>query len=193
MNAATLEQATHLCLSTKELGKGTVLGLSMTHGLAQQFGGTLRLPSAPRQATRAKLWLPVATVGAGSESARALDAAPVSGALRILFVDDDALIAMSSVDLLEDLPPGDRGVLGVGGAEGDRKRRADRPANHQFLNAADEWRRISPRRAQAAPGLPIHLATGYAELPEGDALETPCLAKPYMQRQIAEGIARFGL
>ena len=50
------------------------------------------------------------------------------------------------------------------------------------------------RRARALrPDLPVLLATGYAELPEGDALDLPRLAKPYMQRQLSDAIARLGL
>ena len=39
------------------------------------------------------------------------------------------------------------------------------------------------------PGLPILLATGYAELPAGKAFDLPRLSKPYLQSQLAEQIA----
>jgi hypothetical protein len=36
------------------------------------------------------------------------------------------------------------------------------------------------------PSLPILLATGYAELPEGAQLDLPRLAKPYHQDQLRD-------
>ena len=38
------------------------------------------------------------------------------------------------------------------------------------------------------PELPILLATGYADLPAGAALDLPRLSKPYHQKQLAEQI-----
>jgi CheY-like chemotaxis protein len=39
------------------------------------------------------------------------------------------------------------------------------------------------------PDLPIIIATGYAELPEGPARAIPRLAKPFFERDLAEAIA----
>jgi CheY-like chemotaxis protein len=39
------------------------------------------------------------------------------------------------------------------------------------------------------PGLPILLATGYADLPEGADIDLPRLNKPYQQDQLAAEIA----
>jgi CheY-like chemotaxis protein len=41
------------------------------------------------------------------------------------------------------------------------------------------------------PDLPILLATGYAELPNGEAIDLPRLAKPYEQSQLAAEIAKL--
>ena len=40
------------------------------------------------------------------------------------------------------------------------------------------------------PGLPIILATGFAELPPGADEGLPKLSKPFLQQQLAEAIAR---
>ena len=103
MDAETLARAVEPFFSTKGVGKGTGLGLSMVFGLAQQSGGALRLESVPSSGTTARLWLPVA-----SETTRPSGRTPniitqASGPAKILFVDDDLLIAGSTVDLLEDL------------------------------------------------------------------------------------------
>ncbi|MGR3463841.1 ATP-binding protein [Limimaricola sp.] len=199
MDAATLAQATQPFFSTKELGKGTGLGLSMIHGLAQQLHGMLHLSSTPGKGTRAELWLPAAQAEAVQASPAPAVAAggPTAtprGALRILFVDDDALIAMSSVDLLEDLghhvTQAGSGAQALAVLEGGVE--IDLMITDFSMPRMNGGELARAARA-LRPGLPILLATGYAELPEGDALDLPRLAKPYMQHQLAEEIARLGL
>src|SRR5690606_16247127 len=103
MDHQTLLKAVEPFFSTKGPGKGTGLGLSMIHGLAVQLDGALQLDSVVGKGTVAELWLPAA-----KHALRDVpdEAAPVMGGtmspLRVLMVDDDALIAMSSVDMLED-------------------------------------------------------------------------------------------
>jgi PAS domain S-box-containing protein len=58
MDAATLARAAEPFFTTKEVGKGSGLGLSMAHGFAAQSGGALRIESTPGQGTVVTLWLP---------------------------------------------------------------------------------------------------------------------------------------
>jgi hypothetical protein len=44
---------------------------------------------------------------------------------------------------------------------------------------------------QVWPSLPILLATGYAELPQGARLDLPRLAKPYHQDQLHDRLAQM--
>src|SRR4029077_12293094 len=71
--------------------------------LAVQSGGALRLRSKPGQGTTVDLWLPQSR----DVRSRAPVAAPAPAApqrrLRILLIDDDALVRMGTVDVLEDL------------------------------------------------------------------------------------------
>src|ERR1700709_1133842 len=103
MDAETLAKAVEPFFSTKEVGKGTGLGLSMVFGLAQQSGGAFGLESAPSKGTTARLWLPVASETTLPSGRTPNIVTQASGPARILFVDDDLLIAGSTVDLLEDL------------------------------------------------------------------------------------------
>ena len=43
---------------------------------------------------------------------------------------------------------------------------------------------------QQWPGLPIILATGYAELPNGEDPDLPRLSKPYLQDELVSQIAK---
>ena len=80
-------------------------GLSMVHGLAVQLGGALELTSTLGVGTSATLWLPIAATRATAADTAEQETAPVASTdtAKILVVDDDPLIAMSTVDMLEDL------------------------------------------------------------------------------------------
>jgi PAS domain S-box-containing protein len=186
-----LKRAIEPFFSSKPLGKGTGLGLSMVHGIAVQLGGALQLSSTVGKGTTATLLLPVANAEPETESpANAAQKAHRSAV--ILFVDDDPLIAMSTTEMLEDL--GHR-VIGASSA----------------LNALDILRseqqidlmvtdhvmpgmtgvELAAASRKVRPSLPILLATGYAELPEGAQLDLPRLAKPYRQDELRDRLEQL--
>jgi signal transduction histidine kinase len=83
MDGATLARATEPFFTTKEVGKGSGLGLSMAHGFATQSGGALRLESRPGEGTAVRIWLPAAAPapappagGAGPQEAPAAAPSP---------------------------------------------------------------------------------------------------------------------
>jgi signal transduction histidine kinase/CheY-like chemotaxis protein len=191
MDEATLQRAIEPFFSTKEVGKGTGLGLSMIHGLAQQLQGALRLFSEPGKGTRAELWLPVAARsadGAAAPDPRTDDKTTRQSAT-LLFVDDDFLIRLSTVSLLEDLG---HTVIAVGsGAEAIEVLRQGRQIDLMITDYAMPGMTGTQLADQArilSPGLPILLATGYADLPARTTLDLPRLSKPYRQRELAEQI-----
>ena len=103
MSAETLSRAIEPFYSTKGIGQGTGLGLSMVHGLAAQLGGVLKVESAIDQGTTIELWLPVslATVEVKEVSNSNELAAPSRGC--VLLVDDEELVRISTVDMLVDM------------------------------------------------------------------------------------------
>jgi signal transduction histidine kinase len=196
MDESTLEQATQPFFSTKELGKGTGLGLSMIHGLAIQLNGKLVLSSEPGKGTMAELWLPVSDVASSTDADPVPAAPPTAGqqerALRILFVDDDVLIAMSSIEMLQDL--GHDVTEAYSGAQALALLREGADFDLMItdfsmpkMNGAE----LSAAAGKLRPELPILLATGYAELPNGADLDLPRLAKPYGQQQLQDEIRKL--
>jgi signal transduction histidine kinase len=176
MDEETLKKAIDPFFSTKEVGKGTGLGLSMVHGLAVQLGGLFDLQSKVDRGTTATLWLPAAEIGKRVAPAdKPAAAAPAGRAhARILVVDDDSLIAMATVDMLEDLG---HTVLEANSAAAALKLLEEQGAPDLLITdhamphmTGVELSRIVRRDY---PGLPILLATGYADLPR--------LSKPYRQ------------
>jgi PAS domain S-box-containing protein len=189
MDAKTLAKATEPFFSTKEIGKGTGLGLSMIHGLAVQLNGALRLSSELGRGTVAEIWVPV-TAEPAPEATPALAAIEDAPRVTILVVDDDALISMSTVDMLEDL-----GHEVIEANSGDRaleileNNRVDLLIT-DFSMPKMNGAQLAVAAREINPGLPILLASGYAELPANINIELPRIAKPYQQSQLATEIAR---
>ena len=192
MDAETLRRAVEPFFSTKEIGKGTGLGLSMIEGLATQLNGALRLASEPGRGTTAELLLPAAAHADDLVSAMPQAESVVAAPMTILLVEDDALIAMSTAGLLEDL--GHRVLEASRGAEALEILREQPEVDLMItdysmpgMSGADVARAARALR----PDLPILLATGFADLPDGEEMNLPRLRKPYMQHQLAAEIARL--
>ncbi len=194
MDGETLRRAIEPFFSTKEIGKGTGLGLSMIHGLAVQLGGALRLYSEQGNGTRAELLLP----RAAGAAARAAPATPATqpaaeekvGRATLLYVDDDVLISLSTVALLEDL--GHTVIQANSGARALEVLRSDRKIDLLITDYAMPGMtgvQLAEEARRLRPGLPILLATGYADLPAPTEPDLPRLGKPFVQSQLAERIA----
>ncbi|KSV66162.1 hypothetical protein N185_32885 [Sinorhizobium sp. GW3] len=187
MDGDTLQKAIEPFFSTKELGKGTGLGLSMIHGLALQLQGALRLTSTPGKGTRAELWIPVSDESpVVSKDTAVAEPDQRVKPLRVLLVDDDFLIAMSSVDMLIDL--GHEVVEAHSGKEALAHLKDDGRFD-LLITDYSMPEMTGGDLANAArdlfPDLPILIASGYAELPPGIDFDVARLAKPYSQQQLA--------
>ena len=189
MDAATLARAVEPFFSTKGVGKGTGLGLSMVHGLADQSGGRFVLKSEPGAGTTAELWLPVAD-GPAEASVHREVAETATPASTILLVDDDALIAASTVALLEDL--GHRVIETHSGKEAlaviQQGLNPDLVITDHAMPGMTGLDLAVSLRAND-PDLPILLATGYADVEGELPIELPRLSKPYTQEQLSLEIA----
>jgi PAS domain S-box-containing protein len=90
MSAEIRDRAFEPFFTTKEPGKGSGLGLAQVWGLAQQFGGTVLLDSAPGRGTTVQVFLPRAEAVLAAEDASAdhdNDGTRAGGV--VLIVDDD--------------------------------------------------------------------------------------------------------
>ncbi len=186
MTPEILKRAVEPFFSSKPLGKGTGLGLSMVHGLAVQLGGALQLSSTVGQGTTATLILPVATNAPKAESpVHAVQ--KVNRSAVILFVDDDPLIAMSTTEMLEDL--GHHVIGASSGLHALDIIKSEQPIDLMVTDHVMPGMtgiELAAASREVRPSLPILLATGYAELPEGAQVDLPRLAKPYHQDQLRD-------
>lgn len=190
MDEATLKRAAEPFFTTKGIGKGTGLGLSMVHGLAEQSGGRLALSSKKGEGTTAELWLPLAeATAAQGDAARARNAGQAATRpLTVLAVDDDRLVLMNTVAMLEEM-----GHTVLEATSGHQALEILRQHATLDLLITDEAMpqmtglQLAKTVQAERPGLPIILATGYAEVPRESTL--PKLSKPFFQEDLVRAVA----
>jgi CheY-like chemotaxis protein len=109
--------------------------------------------------------------------------------MTVLVVDDDALIAMTTADMLEDL-----GFKVIEANSGTRALEVIKNNSSIDLLITDyamprmNGAQLAIAARDVRPELPILLATGYAEFPAQSAVDLPRIGKPYRQEQLAEEI-----
>ena len=190
MDQETLKRAMEPFFTTKGIGHGTGLGLSMVHGLAMQSGGRLVLHSRKGAGTRVELFLPVADAAEATVPLSASAQAAVDRArCRVLAVDDDGLVLTGTVAMLEDL--GHTVIAASSGEEAlDLVRSNDAidvvVTDHAMPGLTGV--QFAAELKTFRPTLPVILATGYAQLTEGAPAELPRLVKPFTQEQLAEAV-----
>jgi CheY-like chemotaxis protein len=156
--------------STKEVGRGTGMGLSLAHGIVHDHGGHIVVDSIQDDRTKFRVLLP-APAAAAAEAAPAErgDRAPSRKRARlrgrVLVVDDEATIREFMLDLL-----GGWGLevaaLPDGAAARDAiaadPRRYDLVITDQTMPQLTGLA-LAREIARLRPGLPVILYTGYAE------------------------------
>ncbi len=192
MDAATLSKATEPFFTTKGPGKGTGLGLSMVHGLAAQSGGLLRIESQPSTGTTLDLWLPRASTSpaAAQRNAGLGQDRPATRPCTVLIVDDDVLVMTGIAAMVQDL--GHTPIEASSGAEALALLNAGTKVDVVLTDhsmPSMTGLQLAEFIQQRFKGLPIIMATGYAELPaDPSALGIGRLAKPCTQEEIAVAI-----
>jgi len=102
MSAEVLARAVDPFFTTKPVGEGTGLGLSVIYGFAKQSRGHLRIASELGHGTTVKLYLPRALHAAVEVSKPTIEA-PRGRGETILIVEDDATVRLIISDALKDL------------------------------------------------------------------------------------------
>lgn len=189
MDADTLARASEPFFTTKEIGKGTGLALSMVHGLALQSGGAFRLRSAPGQGTQAEIWLPRSEAEADRTApAPPRQESPPQGG-SVLVVDDDELVRQSTAGMLEDL--GYSVAQAASAAEALQalgRARFDLLITDVVMPQMSGAALVSRAKAQR-PDLPVLVVTGYAERSGELAADAARLNKPFTAAELAAAIA----
>ncbi|WP_298398097.1 PAS domain-containing sensor histidine kinase [Sphingobium sp.] len=167
MDAETLSHAIEPFFTTKEVGRGTGLGLSMVYGFIKQSGGHVRVHSEPGRGTRILLYLPRhhGYVAANEDGASPPMTQPAGGHELILLCEDDDNVRAYSVEVLREL-----GYRVIPSADGPTALAAldaaDAPIDLLFTDVVLPGGMTGADLARAArmrqPGLRTLFTSGYA-------------------------------
>jgi CheY-like chemotaxis protein len=192
MDEATLARACEPFFTTKDVGQGSGLGLSMVYGFVQQSKGHLKIASAPGAGTTVTLYLPRAK-GVAAGASMADDAAELPGGTeKILLVEDDGMVREYVSGQLRAL-----GYPVVSVADGAAALDALRKFPDIALLFTDivmpggmNGRELAERALRARPDLRVLYTSGYTEnaWADGDYRDggAALLQKPYRRRDLAQ-------
>ncbi|WP_029619541.1 PAS domain-containing sensor histidine kinase [Pseudorhizobium marinum] len=180
--------------TTKGVGSGTGLGLSMVYGFAKQSGGQIQLYSEEGQGTSVRIFLPatqpaVDAAAAPDGKATAPQTLP-GGSEKILAVEDDARVRRIAVSRLTDL--GYAVVEAENGVQALAKLRENKDIALLFTDVVMPGGMTGDELAQIVraehPHVKVLFTSGYAE-PEIAGRELAVsgswLKKPYTARELA--------
>jgi len=190
MDSETAQHAIEPFFSTKGIGEGTGLGLSMVDGLLGQLGGKLIIASAPGHGTTVSLFLPQAGVPIRrpeQQEGRDFPTEKIRGT--VLLIDDDELVRLGTAEMLLELG---FEVLQAGNANEGLEVIDASPAlsavvtDHLMpgMTGAELARRLRDEH----PELPVLLISGYQNI-ESVAPDVPRLSKPFRHAQLGACIA----
>jgi PAS domain S-box-containing protein len=190
MDEATLARAVEPFFSTKGIGRGTGLGLSMVHGLAAQLGGALAIDSKPGLGTCIDLWLPATNAPAVAVDAT-VDVERAASAGTALLVDDEELVRASSAAMLADL-----GYSVVEAGSGEEALQLVESGVQFDLVVTDHlmpgMRGTDLARTLLArsPESRALIISGYADV-DGIATDLARLSKPFRLQELASALAEL--
>jgi signal transduction histidine kinase len=192
MDAATAEQAFMPFFTTKGVGKGSGLGLSMVFGFVKQSGGHVKIYTEPGRGTTVRMYLPRVPAGQtqASRSGDFMPDAPPEGRGRILLVEDDPAVlrftARTLAALGYDVDPVLDGVEAI--ALLDRNSYA-LLLTDVVLPGKINGRIVAEHARAVAPGTAVLFMSGYTEnaiVHHGrlDA-DAELISKPFTRNQLA--------
>ncbi len=176
--------------TTKSIGKGTGMGLSIVHGIMKSYGGFISLYSEPGEGTKFHIFFPVINKEALPEFDATIEQIPI-GRERVLFIDDEDLLAELNKDMLERL------------GYDVTIRNSSLAALETFQNQPDQFdvvitdqtmpgmtgSDLARRMLQIRPDIPIILCTGYSTIISEEKAKSVGIKefamKPIAKRDIA--------
>jgi CheY-like chemotaxis protein len=196
MTEEVIQRAFDPFYTTKPLGQGTGLGLSMIYGFAQQSGGQVRISSTVGEGTTVHLFLP----RHHEREMRSDNVADFTRAPRatagdtVLIVDDEPSVRMLVTEVLAEL-----GYTAIEAADGSSALRVLQSDTRIDLLVTDvglpggmNGRQLADFGRVARPDLRVLFITGYAEktVVGGDKLEEGMgiLTKPFAMDGLAARI-----
>jgi signal transduction histidine kinase/CheY-like chemotaxis protein len=194
MDAETVSRCLEPFYTTKDVGKGSGLGLAQVYGFVQGSAGAVQIESKPQEGTTVLLFLPRAPKDTSPLQNAQVEFQGEPPRCKVLLVEDDPAVASLTEEMLQELGyqvthvesslaglralATDRGSIGLVMSD------VMMPGGMDGLSFAREIRKTDVR-------LPIVLVSGYAEAVRREAENAgiPLLAKPYRIDELARALA----
>lgn len=197
MSTEVAERAVDPFFTTKPMGQGTGLGLSMTYGFVRQSGGQLRVLSTLGEGTRIELLLPRHHEHPEAPAPMPPRTSPEKSSTttqRILLVEDQAALRVVVCEVLEELgyrvDAFENGPAALAHLQAGE--RPDLLLSDIGLPGGLNGRQLAERCRERHPDLKVLFITGYDEsaaLSDGQLLQgTQVLTKPFELQVLAERV-----
>ena len=195
MTPEIMEKIFEPYFTTKELGRGTGLGLSVVHGIVKSHGGSIVCRSKPEKGTTFEVYLPELELGKEPVESVKEDYL-FKGSERILFIDDEPDLASIAKKML--------GKLGY-----------DVTTSTSSLEALDLFKadpdrfdlvvtdmtmpgmtgdKLARKLMEIRPGIPVILCTGYSDRVSGETTKEigirEYIMKPLQKKTFAGAIRK---
>jgi PAS domain S-box-containing protein len=190
MTPEVLERALEPFFTTKRIGHGTGLGLSMVYGFVKQSGGHVKIVSTPGRGTSVKIYLPRTDTVPLASTANGEDLSLSGRDRTILLVEDDAGVRAVTAAMLKELQfnviEADNGIraLDIVDRESDIDLLFTDIVMPGGMNGFELGRLARERR----PHLPVLYATGYSASYAAPEKGADMLAKPYREADLRSKI-----
>jgi len=196
MSPETIQRAFEPFYTTKPIGQGTGLGLSMIYGFAKQSGGQVRIYSELGQGTTVCIYLPRHHGEAFSPiEQKQVGAATAGGGQTVLVIDDETTIRHLIGEVLDE-----HGYAVIGAADGaagikvlQSGARVELLITDVGLPGGMNGRQVADAARTLHPGLKVLFITGFAEnAAVGNGYLEPgmeLLTKPFTLQALSQKVA----
>ena len=195
MDAATLEHIFEPYFTTKEVGKGSGLGLAVVHGIVKSHNGAISVSSSPGGGSTFEVLLP-GTKGEPQREGSPEESPLPGGNESILFVDDEEMLTDMGSKMLERLGYRVSAVQsGMDALEIIRRNPGEFDlVITDFTMPHMTGEELARAILEIRPGMPVILATGFNQrISLEQALQVGArdlLMKPVTLRHLAEAVRR---
>jgi PAS domain S-box-containing protein len=193
MDAETIARCLEPFYTTKDIGKGSGLGLAQVYGFAHGSGGSVQIESRAREGTKVLLLLPRSEESPSATQQRTESREDVStrapGLCRVLLVEDDVQVAYLTSAMLMELG---YEVIPVTTAQAALNELAATPGiglvlSDVMMPGGMDGMALVREMRQRNIRLPVVLVSGFSAAAKRDAEDEgiPLLPKPYTLRDLA--------
>ena len=191
MDLKTKERIFEPFFTRKEVGSGSGLGLSVVHGIINNYGGAIVVDSTPGKGTTFMIYLP--KYGADVLESDKSDKKPLKGDEYILFVDDEPEITFMGKKMLENL--GYKVSISSNSISALEEFKKD-PDKYSLLVTDQSMPNISGTELaimmkEIRPGLRVIIITGYADNLSDETLSQSGISEVILKPMILDDFSKI--